>query len=49
MVDQGAYEFAETENFLKIGEDLLGNFFFHSENIFFHPPKWRKIFCDKFT
>ena len=24
MVDEGAYEFAETENFLKIGEDLLG-------------------------
>eukprot|EP01114_Cavostelium_apophysatum_P016677 TRINITY_DN4794_c0_g1_i1.p1 TRINITY_DN4794_c0_g1~~TRINITY_DN4794_c0_g1_i1.p1 ORF type:complete len:601 (+),score=152.57 TRINITY_DN4794_c0_g1_i1:41-1843(+) len=40
MVEAGAYEFAETEEFLKIGEDLLGPYVWGRYDILLLPPSF---------
>jgi leukotriene-A4 hydrolase len=40
MVDLGAYEFAETETFLKIGEELLGPYVWQRYDILLLPPSF---------
>jgi leukotriene-A4 hydrolase len=40
MVDAGAYEFAETETFLKIGEDLLGPYVWGRYDVLLLPPSF---------
>ena len=35
MVDAAAYEFAETEDFIKAGEDLLGPYVWDRAQFFF--------------
>lgn len=40
MVDAGAYEFAETETFLKIGEELMGPYVWGRYDILLLPPSF---------
>lgn len=40
MVDAGAYEFAETESFLKVGEDLLGPYVWGRYDVLLLPPSF---------
>jgi len=40
MVDAGAYEFAETESFLKVAEDLLGPYVWGRYDVLLLPPSF---------